>query len=275
MSNIFSKNKEIYKKEIQTVVKLVLGLGIILFFLATQNSVDKANNPTARAFPIDLCNFNDFDLAQAKLVKPKDCPKSIGAITQEVGYEKLAKIDGSKLEPKPSDVDLEASKNIKATKPLNKEQRLKNIEAYKQKFFSTSPVSSQFILDTAIKYNFHEGFILAVGHNESHMGTKGRAVQTMNPMNVGNTDAGDHKPVICGQANNCLNNYEQGVIAFVELIRNKYFYEGEEITLTTWVNRDFRAVRGDVAGKRYMTDINAYYKYQERINNLNNLDISY
>jgi len=124
-------------------------------------------------------------------------------------------------------------------------------------------------------YEIPAGFILAVGHNESHMGTAGRAVQTMNPMNVGNTDAGDYKAVVCGVANNCLSGWEQGLATFARLIKDCYFAEGEPIRLETWMARDFRAVRCNIAGKRYMTDKGALSKYQTRIQNLNKLQIKY
>ena len=149
------------------------------------------------------------------------------------------------------------------------------IEAYRQTYFPYSPVTTEMIVRISDHYNIPVGFILAVGHNESHMGTKGRAVATMNPMNVGNTDAGDYKAVVCGVANNCLNDWEQGLNAFGTLIRDCYFHEGEEIKLDTWMARDFRAVRCGLEGKRYMTDWRALGKYQERIHNLQTFNIKY
>jgi hypothetical protein len=147
------------------------------------------------------------------------------------------------------------------------------IESYRSKYFKTSPISTEMIIKASADSGVPASFILAVGHNESHMGTKGRAVKTRNPMNVGNTDRGDHKAVKCGVANNCLNDWEQGLFAFTDLIKRCYFQEGEVISLQTWVDRDFRAVRCNIVGKRYMTDTRAGSKYQERINNLKTLNL--
>jgi hypothetical protein len=124
------------------------------------------------------------------------------------------------------------------------------------------------IFNQSAKSGVPADFILAVGHNESHMGTKGRAVQTKNPMNVGNTDGGDYKTVRCGIYNNCLSDWQAGLDAFTSLITRCYFHEGEEIKLQTWIDRDFRAVRCNIAGKRYMSDTRAGIKYAERIQNL-------
>jgi hypothetical protein len=157
---------------------------------------------------------------------------------------------------------------------VNVDQR-QAIEAYRAKYFPNSPVTTDMIMATSEKYNIPAGMILAFGHNESHMGTKGRAVQTKNPMNVGNTDAGDYKAVRCGFANNCLSDWQAGLDAFGSLISRCYFNEGEAINLQTMIDRDFRAVRCNVKGKRYMTDRRAVSKYQERINNLKQLNITY
>jgi hypothetical protein len=131
------------------------------------------------------------------------------------------------------------------------------------------------IIEASHQTKIPVGFILAVGHNESHLGTKGRAVQTRNPFNVGNTDSGDSKAVKCGVANNCLNNWQAGLNAFTSLITRCYFNEDEQIKLQTWVDRDFRAARCNIAGKRYMTDYRAKAKYAERIRNLNQLQLNY
>jgi hypothetical protein len=149
------------------------------------------------------------------------------------------------------------------------------IEAYRAKYFPNSPVTTDMIMATSEKYQIPAGMILAFGHNESHMGTKGRAVQTKNPMNVGNTDAGDYKAVRCGFANNCLSDWQAGLDAFASLISRCYFNEGEAINLQTMIDRDFRAVRCNVKGKRYQTDTRAKMKYEERIRNLKSFNITY
>lgn len=152
---------------------------------------------------------------------------------------------------------------------------IENVQKYINRYFPKSPITAQMIMEASQKYNIPPGFILAVGHNESHLGTKGRAVATKNPFNVGNTDSGDYKAVKCGVANNCLNDWQAGLDAFTSLITRCYFNEGETIKLQTWVGRDFRAVRCNIAGKRYQTDTRAKIKYQERIKNLNQFNINY
>jgi hypothetical protein len=149
---------------------------------------------------------------------------------------------------------------------------IEKIQKYKDKYFPTSPITAEMIFNQSAKSGVPADFILAVGHNESHMGTKGRAVQTKNPFNVGNTDAGDTKAVNCStNYNNCLEGWQAGLDAFTSLITRCYFHEGEEIKLQTWIDRDFRAVRCNIAGKRYMTDTRAKIKYAERIQNLKQL----
>jgi protein involved in sex pheromone biosynthesis len=148
---------------------------------------------------------------------------------------------------------------------------INQIQKYKDNYFPTSPITAEMIFNQSAKSGVPADFILAVGHNESHMGTKGRAVQTKNPMNVGNVTAGDNKPTNCSQHSNCLNDWQTGLDAFTSLISQCYFHEDEEIKLQTWIDRDFRAVRCNIAGKRYMTDTRASIKYAERIQNLKQL----
>jgi hypothetical protein len=150
-----------------------------------------------------------------------------------------------------------------------------SIQSYISTYFPDTPVTAEMLANQSKKSKVPVGFILAAGHNESHMGTKGRAVETQNVFNVGNTDAGDYKPTVCGQASNCLSNWQQGLDAFTDLITKCYFNENEEIKLETWISRDFRAVRCDINGKRYMTNPNALNTYQERIKNLQHLNINY
>jgi hypothetical protein len=89
--------------------------------------------------------------------------------------------------------------------------------------------------------------------------------------NVGNTDAGDYLPVVCGVANNCLNSYEEGVYTYINLIKGCYFHENEEIKIETFIERDFRAVRCNIKGKRYMTDTRALTKYREKLDIMLNI----
>lgn len=157
--------------------------------------------------------------------------------------------------------------------PEPKQASQEQVQGYINKYFPTTPITAQMIIDESNRSGVPVSFILAVGHNESHMGTKGRAVPTRNPFNVGNVTAGDNKPTNCRQYSNCLGSWEEGLQAFTSLITRCYFHEGEEVKLETWMSRDFRAVRCNVAGKRYMTDGKALGKYQERLRNLQEFNL--
>jgi len=159
--------------------------------------------------------------------------------------------------------------------PSARADKVAKTQAYIDKYSNNSPLTGEMLVKISEERNFPVSFMLAVAHNESHFGTKGRAVGTNNPYNVGNTDAGDYKAVQCGVANWCLESPEQGVHTFVDLISTRYFNEGEQISLQTWIDRDFRAVNGTIAGKRYQTDKQALVKYQERLQNLQQFNINF
>jgi hypothetical protein len=153
---------------------------------------------------------------------------------------------------------------VEKPKVENDREALANkIQNYLNRWTPNSPLNAEMIIETSQASGVPVDFILTVCHAESHCGTKGRAVQTKNPFNVGNTDAGDWKSVVCGRANWCLNSWAEGLAKFTALIKNCYFEEGEKITLTKYIDRDFRAVRCGIQGKRYMTDRNAAAKYLE------------
>jgi len=154
-------------------------------------------------------------------------------------------------------------------------ENIAKIQSYINRYFPNTPLTAQQLAEAGAKNNIPVGFILAVGHNESHLGTKGRAVETKNPFNVGNVTAGDYLPTNCNLYSNCLDSWQSGLDNFTSLMVRCYFHENEEIKLQTWIDRDFKAVRCNIAGKRYMTDWGAKWKYQERINNLNELQINY
>lgn len=171
---------------------------------------------------------------------------------------------------------LSYNESVKPVEPkISFEEQRSSIEAYRQMYFPNSPITTDMIIKVSQHYQIPVNFVLAVGHNESHMGTKGRAVETMNPMNVGNVTEGDYKATNCTLYSNCLSGWEEGLDQFASLITRCYFHEGEAIKLQTWIDRDFRAVRCGLEGKRYMTDWRALAKYQERIQNLQSLNIAY
>ena len=131
-----------------------------------------------------------------------------------------------------------------------------------KKIVKNSPIPAVRWIELSQELNFPLDFLLTAGKIESHFGTRGRAVQTKNIFNVGNTDGGDYKAVKYNSFNSFNSSFEAGLIRYVDLIRNCYFFEGEEIRLKTFIQRDFRAVRCSQAGKRYMTDRLAKPKYK-------------
>ena len=146
---------------------------------------------------------------------------------------------------------------------------IEKTQNYLNKWTPNSPLTGEMIVEASIANNFPVDFILTVCHAESHCGTKGRAVETRNPFNVGNTDFGDWKEVVCGIANWCLDDWATGLAKFINLIKGCYFEEGESISINTYMERDFRAVRCEVKSKRYMTDVNSKSKYLELLNKPN------
>ncbi len=76
-----------------------------------------------------------------------------------------------------------------------------------------SPITANMIYSSANKYNVDPKLLTALLVQESSLGTKGRAVSTRNPGNVGNTDSG---------AKNVLPSWQAGVdAAAYQLARRK------------------------------------------------------
>lgn len=103
------------------------------------------------------------------------------------------------------------------------------------------------------KYKIPLDFYLTVGSLESNLGTKGRGKDSKNPYNIGNVTWADGLPTVCDLGTLCLDSWETGIDKFASLIYACYFEEGETITIDKWIERDFKAVRCNVKGKRYMT----------------------
>jgi hypothetical protein len=131
-----------------------------------------------------------------------------------------------------------------------------------KKIVKNSPIPAVRWIELSQELNFPLDFLLTAAKIESHFGTRGRAVKTKNIFNVGNTDGGDYKPVAHNEFNSFNSSFEAGLIRYAELIRNCYFFENEEISLKTFIQRDFRAVRCSQVGKRYMSDRLATPKYK-------------
>lgn len=140
---------------------------------------------------------------------------------------------------------------------------------YAAKYVPNSPMSIDELLELADKYQFPYDLLLISGHAESHLGTYGRGATSKNPWNVDNVTAGDYLPTVCGFLTRCLDTWDEGQIKYMELIRNCYMNENEQVTLQAFMDRDFRTVRqvapycSAKVGSRYMTDKNAKFKYED------------
>lgn len=64
------------------------------------------------------------------------------------------------------------------------------VDRYIQSTAKGSPVRGKDVLDAAEKYDVDPNLVLALMQQDSTFGTKGKAVRTKNPGNVGNTDSG-------------------------------------------------------------------------------------
>lgn len=92
-------------------------------------------------------------------------------------------------------------------KSVNYLSKFKDVDAmygYIKKTYPNTPVTKEMILNTSNKYQVPHELITAIMINDSSMGTKGKAVRTKNPGNVGNTDDGSE---------NNFKNWETGVDA--------------------------------------------------------------
>jgi len=204
---------------------------------------------------------------EARQAQIQDLSKyQIGYLDSEIYQNGLAKIE---LKTTSS----ESSQSSKTTE-LDAKIEIAKIEKYRQTFFPNSPIPAEMIYKNSVKSGIPVSFFLAACHNESHCGTKGRAVQTRNVNNIGNFDCGDYKPVAKDSCNNFLENWEKGLELFAKLISECYFNEGEIIKLETWISRDFRAVRCNIKGKRYMTSPLAHTLYKERVYDLKSFKIN-
>ena len=65
-----------------------------------------------------------------------------------------------------------------------------NLDAYISRIAPNSPIKTQNVLASANKYGVDPKLVLAIMVQDSTLGTRGKAVRTRNPGNVGNTDSG-------------------------------------------------------------------------------------
>ena len=258
--------KKISKTKSYIILFVIFGL-ISISLVASSEEHQKGELPKEEA------NFEEVIKEKEKEIKIKEIEKEILKLEKE----KIEVINPKpKPEPQPEEKKKEKQPEITTTSTggfnLNKIEKIDN---YINKYSNGSKMEAKDILEMSNKYNIEVRVFLAFAHNESHFGTKGRAVKTNNPYNVGNTDFGDYKAVVCGLANKCLKDVKTGIELFAKLIRNKYLHQDEKGTLEILIERNFIAVRGDVAGKRYMTDTKSIFKYKERLQDLKDFNIDF
>ena len=90
-----------------------------------------------------------------------------------------------------------------ATDPLHEEKimnilsnmgvmdTVEKIEEYIRSKYVSSPVTGEMVMSAALAYSVDARLMMAIMEQDSRFGTAGLAVSTLNPGNVGNTDAGD------------------------------------------------------------------------------------
>jgi hypothetical protein len=123
---------------------------------------------------------------------------------------------------------------VKIAKILSGMPKLNNshdIDKYIEDKAKNSPVTGEMILYAANKYAVDFRLMMAIMEQDSHFGTQGLAVQTTNPGNVGNDDAGNIRSYSSWQegvnavadwltrrrVNNTRNNYQ-------EVVSNKLYF---------------------------------------------------
>jgi hypothetical protein len=90
--------------------------------------------------------------------------------------------------------------------------------------YPNSPISGEMVINSSIKHGVSPEVILSIMAADSSMGTKGKAVRTLNPGNVGNTDDG---------ATRGFKSWEEGVDAVAKNLagrKTKYFSNTPSIT---------------------------------------------
>jgi hypothetical protein len=93
-----------------------------------------------------------------------------------------------------------------------------DIDEYINKKAENSPVTGYMILSAANTYAVDARLMMAIMEQDSHFGTRGIAVRTLNPGNVGNNDDGDTRT---------YPSWEEGVIAVAKWLNSHRRNENE------------------------------------------------
>jgi hypothetical protein len=93
-----------------------------------------------------------------------------------------------------------------------------DIDEYINKKAESSPVTGYMILSAANTYAVDARLMMAIMEQDSHFGTRGIAVRTLNPGNVGNNDDGDTRT---------YPSWEEGVIAVAKWLNSHRRNENE------------------------------------------------
>jgi hypothetical protein len=182
------------------------------------------------------------------------------AVYQDELASKKAKVETPKVAPIPTP-------NGVWVTDANQADLIAKTQKYIDKYFATTPITAKQLVELAKVNKFPLDFLILNGHLESHFCTKGRGATSNNCHNVNNTDAGDYKPTVCGQFTECHSDILQGEQKFINLIKNCYIGDNQELSLQTFIDNDFRIQKtvepfcSAKVGSRYMTDKNSRNKY--------------
>lgn len=142
-------------------------------------------------------------------------------------------------------ISAQLPKGISAKEVLNDPAKLQRFREILASYSGGNPpISAERFLELCAQYDFDPTLALAQAIGESHIGTRGRAAFTNNIFNVGNVDSGE---------NRFFRSFEDGMIAYLELMTSRYASTAEE-----FIGRDGRRIDGR---GRYATDPN----YSEKI----------
>lgn len=139
---------------------------------------------------------------------------------------------------------------------LNKEKIQKVIDLYSG---GKSPLTADDYIKVSQMTGVPVDALLTQGALESNFGTRGRAVETKNVGNVGNTDSGQ---------NEYQNSWFDGLLRQATLLKNEYANPDGSFTADIFIENDFRR---PVLGGRYATDPDYGIKYKQILNEVRSI----
>lgn len=158
------------------------------------------------------------------------------------------------IEAKPEITETETIKNNGSNNmqidntSFSREKIQKVIDIYSNK---QSPLNADDYIKVSQMTGVPVDALLTQGALESNFGTKGRAVETKNVGNVGNTDSG---------ANEYQKSWFDGLLRQAILLKNEYANPDGNFTADTFIANDFKR---PTLGGRYATDPDYGAKYKQ------------